>query len=93
MLTNGHLLSSVRMCFILDHKGCRLKTLQRLSWALNSFPGPSGEFLFVSNALLRSILYLLKIAKFCKAALPLILELNSGGVGVLQGLLMMSLII
>ncbi len=93
MSTNGHLLPSMRMHFILDHKGCRLKTLLSLSGALNSFLGLCGEFLFNYNALLRLNLYLLKIAKYLKAALPLSLKLNSGTAGMLQNLLMMFLII
>jgi hypothetical protein len=93
MLSNGHLLPSVRMCFILCHKGCKQKTLLSLSGALNSLPGPSGEFLFASKALCRSNSYFLNIAKFCKAALLLSSKLNSGGGGVLQGLLIIFLII
>jgi hypothetical protein len=93
MSTNGHLLPSVRICFIICHKGCKLKTLLSLSWALNSLPGLSSEFLFASKALCRSNLYLLNITKFCKAALLLSLKLNSGSVGVLQSMLIMCSII
>ncbi len=93
MSTNGHSLPSARMSFFLGHKGCRLKTLLSSSGDLNSFTGPNSEFLFASKALLRSNLYLLKIAKFCKAASLESSKLNSGSVGVLQGLLMTYLII
>ncbi len=93
MWTNGHLLPSARTRFILCHKGCKLKALLRLSGALNSLPGLSGEFLFASKALCRSNSYLLNIAKFCKAAFPLSSKLNSGSVGVLQSLLILFLII
>ncbi len=88
--SNGQLLPCSRMLLNLRHNGCMPKTLLRTSVGLNYFPGPSGESLFASSACPRSKLYLLNIALLCLAASLQSSKLNSGAVGVLQGVCMTS---
>jgi hypothetical protein len=89
---NGHLLPFLSIVSILGQRGCRQKTLRSLSGSLNSLPGPDGESLFASSALLILNLYLLKILMLCMAAARICSKLNLGGVGMLQ-CLPMTLII
>ncbi len=59
-------------------------------WWSEFFPGAERGTLFDSSALPRSKLYFLNMLMYCKAASPVSSKLNSGGIGVLQGVCMTS---
>ncbi len=69
------------------------KTCWRTDGGLNSFPLPSGESCCAFNVFLRSGLYFLNTSTLCAAPLSVNSKLNSGGVGVVQGVLMTALIL
>ncbi len=91
--TNGHLLPSKRKASIWFHRGWSLNTCWRTEGGLNSFPLPSGESCCAFNAFSRSRLYFLNTSKLCTAPSSVNSKLNSGGVGVAQGVLMTALIL
>jgi hypothetical protein len=91
--TKCHFLPSKRKASIRFHRGWSLKTCWRTEGFLNSFPLPSGESCCTFNAFPRSRLYFLNTSKLCTAPLSVNSKLNSGVVGVAQGMLMTALIL
>ncbi len=90
---NGHLLPSKRKASIWFHRGWSPNTCWRTEGGLNSFPLLSAESCCAFNAFPRLRSYFLNTSKLYAAPLFVNSKLNSGGVGVAQGVLRTALIL